>query len=249
MRIRILIPAVDAVRRTIRPESGNVSCAVCFGRVFWLIRLAPVVNVVDEEGESPYQLDRDPFLDHGSRHHMEQEGALAQERPDSRLSTMQLVFVGFCPPWEYIDLVTHRWTRHRTGPGSLASPMTFTGGLDRFLHPTQARPTAEESLVRWVVQTRQPFIAVEHPVFRAMFDAAGISLPIRCIDTLPDRVQTAFRARREEMKHDLAQSGDSIAVSVDVWTSDHQLAIFAAVGHWLTADFEKREVLLDFAER
>ena len=102
--------------------------------------------------------------------------------------------------------------------------------------------------MRWVVQSRQPFTAVEHPAFRAVFDAAGVDLPIRCVDTLHDRVKTAFHRRRGELKRDFAEGCQSIAVSVDMWTSDHQLAIFAAVGHWLTADFDQREILLEFAE-
>lgn len=125
---------------------------------------------------------------------------------------------------------------------------TASGGLDRFLQPIKARPTVEQALVRWVVQSRQPFTAVEHPAFRAVFDAAGVDLPIRCVDTLHDRVKTAFHRRRGELKRDFAEGCQSIAVSVDMWTSDHQLAIFAAVGHWLTADFDQREILLEFAE-
>jgi hypothetical protein len=39
-----------------------------------------------------------------------------------------------------------------------------------------------------------------------------------------------------------------VALSLDVWTSEHQLAIFGVIGYWITPDFDKREVVLDFME-
>jgi hypothetical protein len=39
----------------------------------------------------------------------------------------------------------------------------------------------------------------------------------------------------------------TVALSLDLWTSENQPVILGVVGHWLTADFEKKE-FLEFIE-
>ena len=50
------------------------------------------------------------------------------------------------------------------------------------------------------------------------------------------------------MKEELARSSRTLALSLDVWTSENQTAIMGIIGHWITPDFEKRDELLDFTE-
>ena len=106
----------------------------------------------------------------------------------------------------------------------------------------------EDAVVQWIVQTRQPFTAVEHPSFKAIFEAAMVERPLRCADTVRERIKLRFGQYRAGLKLDLAQHCDSIALSLDTWTSEHQLSIMAVIGHWITPSFEQREVLLDFVE-
>ena len=49
------------------------------------------------------------------------------------------------------------------------------------------------------------------------------------------------------MKQELNTTCHSIALSLDLWTSETQLAILGVMGHRLTADFEK-EKLLEFID-
>jgi hypothetical protein len=88
----------------------------------------------------------------------------------------------------------------------------------------------EQALIRWVVQTRQPFTVVEHPAFQGIFDTADVELPVKGADTLYNRIKARFSDSRNGIKQDLAQSCHSAALSLDVWTSEHQLAIFV-IGH------------------
>jgi hypothetical protein len=106
----------------------------------------------------------------------------------------------------------------------------------------------EQALIQWVVQTRQPFTVVEHPAFRAIFAAAEADMPIKTADTLHNRIKDKFCRGRSHLKQELATTCHSIALSLDVWTSENQLAILGVIGHWITPDFEKREELLEFAE-
>jgi hypothetical protein len=86
-------------------------------------------------------------------------------------------------------------------------------------------------LVRWVIQTRQPFTVVEHPAFRALTEATGASLPIKTADTLFNRIKEGFHSSRANVKEVLARSSRTLALSLDVWTSENQIAIMGILGH------------------
>jgi hypothetical protein len=146
-------------------------------------------------------------------------------------------------------LLVHLQTKHRikSGADSVFLP-AVEGSLDRFLESPRKKAGVEEMLVRWVIQTRQPFTVVEHPAFKALIEATGASLPIKAADTLSNRIKEEFHSSRAYVKEELAKSSRTLALSRDVWTSGNQIAIMGIIGHWITPDFEKRYELLEFTE-
>jgi hypothetical protein len=82
------------------------------------------------------------------------------------------------------NLLVHIQTKHRikSGADSIFLP-TAAGSRDRFLESPRKKAGVEEMLVRWVIQTRQPFTVVEHTAYRALIEATGASLPIKTADT------------------------------------------------------------------
>lgn len=147
------------------------------------------------------------------------------------------------------NLLVHLQTKHRikSGPDSIFLP-AVEGSLDRFLESPRKKASVEEMLVQWVIQTRQPFTVVEHPAFRALIEATGTTLPIKTADTLFNRIKEEFHSGRAYVKNELARSSRTLALSLDVWTSENQIAIMGIIGHWISPDFEKREELLEFTE-
>lgn len=117
------------------------------------------------------------------------------------------------------NLLVHLQTKHhiKSGADSLFLPVG-EGNLDRFLETPRRKASVEEMLVRWVIQTRQPFTVGEHPAFRALMEATGATLPIKTADTLSNRIQEAFHSRRASVKEELARSSRTLALSLDVWT-------------------------------
>ncbi|OJZ88799.1 hypothetical protein ASPFODRAFT_103956, partial [Aspergillus luchuensis CBS 106.47] len=105
-----------------------------------------------------------------------------------------------------------------------------------------------EMLVRWVIQTRQPSTVVEHPAFRALIEATGATLPIKTADTLFNRIKEDFQSSRASVKEELARSSRTLALSLDVWTSENQIPIMGIIGHWISPEFDKRDELLEFTE-
>lgn len=50
------------------------------------------------------------------------------------------------------------------------------------------------------------------------------------------------------MKQELASSSRTVALSLDVWTSEKQIAIMGIIGHRISFEFEKREELFEFTD-
>ncbi|KAJ9480587.1 hypothetical protein PENNAL_c0164G05839 [Penicillium nalgiovense] len=147
------------------------------------------------------------------------------------------------------NLLAHLQTKHRIRSGSdITSSSNIETTLDQFLRPASERAGLEQMLIQWVVQTRQPFTVVEHPAFRALFAATGATLPIKTADTLFNRIKEDFRKNRNRVKQELARSSRTLALSLDVWTSENQIAIMGIIGHWISPEFEKREELLEFTD-
>ncbi|OXV08998.1 hypothetical protein Egran_03239, partial [Elaphomyces granulatus] len=128
------------------------------------------------------------------------------------------------------NLLTHLQTKHRIKPTSAGAPSAPNTSIDRFL------------------TTRQPFTAVEHPAFRALFAITETNLPIKTADTLRNRIETEFCKERSRLRQELDSTCKSIALSLDGWTSENQVGILAVIGHWTTPEFEKKEALLEFTE-
>ncbi|EED11685.1 conserved hypothetical protein [Talaromyces stipitatus ATCC 10500] len=105
-----------------------------------------------------------------------------------------------------------------------------------------------QALLRWVIETQQPFTVVEHPTWKELLKSLNANCPIKTADTLRNRVQSEYSSWRNRLKQDLADTCRSISLSLDIWTSDNQISFLAVVGHWLTPEFKLREDLLEFKE-
>jgi hypothetical protein len=99
------------------------------------------------------------------------------------------------------------------------------------------------------VQTRQPFTVIESPAFVRLFkDIPGVDLPFTSRKTLNLRIDSDFEICHEDLKRELDRTSRTIALSLDVWTSQNQKEILGVIGHWLTEDFEYKESVLEFEE-
>ncbi|KAK9312050.1 hypothetical protein V1524DRAFT_466634, partial [Lipomyces starkeyi] len=107
----------------------------------------------------------------------------------------------------------------------------------------------ERNLLRWTVTELQPFTVIERPTFRAIFaDLPGVTLPFGSRRTLQRRTESEFVQYRLKLREELAATCNTIALSLDVWTSKNSIAVLAVIGHWLNQDFEYQERLLEFKE-
>ena len=109
--------------------------------------------------------------------------------------------------------------------------------------------TLEKNLLRWVISSKQPFTVIESPAFQQLLkDIPGVSLPFTSRHTLRERLLGDFNLQRVMLKNELATTCQTIALSLDVWTSKNHIPILGVIGHWLTEEFEYREKVLEFKE-
>jgi len=67
-------------------------------------------------------------------------------------------------------------------------------------------------------------------------------------NTLASRITAEFELNRQQLIQELAISSQTIALSLDGWTSTNDISILAIIGHWLTEDFVYKEAVLEFKE-
>ncbi len=79
-------------------------------------------------------------------------------------------------------------------------------------------------------------------------DIPDILLPFTSRNTLTSHIASLYKADQQQLIEDLAISCQTIAFSLDGWTSNNDVSILAIIGHWLTENFEYKEALLEFIE-
>ncbi|OGE46980.1 hypothetical protein PENARI_c080G05268 [Penicillium arizonense] len=99
------------------------------------------------------------------------------------------------------------------------------------------------------MNSKQAFTVIESPDLQQLFkDIPGISLPFTSRNTLREPLLEDFNLQRAKLKEELATTCQTIALSLDVWTSKNHIPILGVIGHWLTEDFDYREKVLEFKE-
>jgi hypothetical protein len=75
----------------------------------------------------------------------------------------------------------------------------------------------EQNLVRWTVLDDMAFTTIESPTFRQIFeDLPGITLPFRSHTTMSRRINAEFDLFRAQMIQELADTCQTIALSLDI---------------------------------
>jgi hypothetical protein len=93
------------------------------------------------------------------------------------------------------------------------------------------------------------FSSIESSFFQQMInEIPGISMPFKSRNTLTPRISAEFELDRARPVEKLGISSQTVALSLDGWTSTNALSIRAVIGHWLSEDFVYKEAVLEFAE-
>lgn len=107
----------------------------------------------------------------------------------------------------------------------------------------------EHNLIKWIINTTQPFTVIEDPAFQQIFiDLPGIIHPFTSACSVRRRIMDKFDTYRSQLKEDLLTTCKTVAISLDVWISEDESPILTIIGHWLTPRFKYREKVFGFKQ-
>ena len=139
-------------------------------------------------------------------------------------------------------LVQHEISQNSSPAGPLSLGTSFQS-------QEEVMKNLEKNLVNWVIGEDMAFSSIERPLFQKIInDIPGISLPFKSRNTLISRISSEFELDRTRLIEELATSSQTIALSLDGWTSNNDVPILAVIGHWLSESFAYKEAVLEFVE-
>ena len=119
------------------------------------------------------------------------------------------------------------------------------------LSPAEYRQRLLQATVAWVVDTNQPFNAVEQPSFRQMMNIAankagftGVNVPTFSNKDIRLEVMTLGTICKEAVKQKL--KGQRFAVTTDHWTSANDETYSCLTAHWIDKDWTMERCVLAF---
>ena len=106
----------------------------------------------------------------------------------------------------------------------------------------------EDNLLNWVIDDFQAFTILDQPKFRKIFVDAGLTYPASSPRTVRRRIEERFIQSRAMLREQLKTNCNSLAISLDCWTSSNGHPILGIVGHWVTPQWNINERVLEFVE-
>jgi hypothetical protein len=91
----------------------------------------------------------------------------------------------------------------------------------------------EQAILAWIVDTFQPFVVVEKPSFRRIFECIHQELPLRTGDVVRTRIMGQLDDALSSLRAEL-ELCSSVSLSLNAWTSPNHILVFAIIGHWIT---------------
>jgi hypothetical protein len=122
------------------------------------------------------------------------------------------------------------------------------GAMNKFIQPIEAIPTAEEAVLQVFALTNQSFELVEHQGFKNLYRSVGTTCPINSANVLYIRQEARFNASRQELKVEFDETCETFSFSFDGWGANNHIHILGVIAHWITANWERRSIVIEFAE-
>lgn len=136
----------------------------------------------------------------------------------------------------------------RTEEGVDNSAVKQEGAMDQFVKGPKEIPPFEEALLSWIIDTNQPFTCTEKETFTDLMKAAGYSGIIKKGDTIKERIMDRLAATEFHLYNLFARTCSTCAISLDGWTSENSLSIFAIIATWADEDMKIYQAVIEFGE-
>ncbi|CAB4489965.1 unnamed protein product [Rhizophagus irregularis] len=126
-----------------------------------------------------------------------------------------------------------------------------SGEMDKFVKkelPRYTQGTFRDFIVRWTVCDDQPFTAVESEHLRLLFRILNPIAKAPSADTLRSDVIDKFNEERNNIREILQNAPGRLSFTLDAWTSPSYIPFLGITVHWISHEWELKEILIDFCK-
>ncbi|CAB4495821.1 unnamed protein product [Rhizophagus irregularis] len=126
-----------------------------------------------------------------------------------------------------------------------------SGKMDKFVKkelPRYTQGTFRDFIVRWTVCDDQPFTAVESEHLRLLFRILNPIAKAPSADTLRSDVIDKFNEERNNIREILQNAPGRLSFTLDAWTSPSYIPFLRITVHWISHEWELKEILIDFCK-
>ncbi|CAB4484797.1 unnamed protein product [Rhizophagus irregularis] len=125
-----------------------------------------------------------------------------------------------------------------------------SGEMDKFVKkelPRYTQGTFRDFIAKWIVCDDQPFTAVESEHLRLLFRILNPIAKAPSADTLRSDVIDKFNEERNNIREILQNAPGRLSFTLDAWTSPSYIPFLEITVHWISREWELKEILIDFS--
>ncbi|CAB5207024.1 unnamed protein product [Rhizophagus irregularis] len=126
-----------------------------------------------------------------------------------------------------------------------------SGEMDKFVKkelPRYTQGTFRDFIAKWIVCDDQPFTAVESEHLRLLFCILNPIAKAPSADTLHSDVIDKFNEERNNIREILQNAPGRLSFTLDAWTSPSYIPFLGITVHWISREWELKEILIDFCK-
>ena len=131
---------------------------------------------------------------------------------------------------------------------AVSEAQRISGSLMQYTAPVRSIPLPKEAALRFFALTDTPLDQVKTTAFQDLYRSRGTTAPFESRGALRNFCEQRFNDIRREQAAELQQTCETFSLSFDGWTAGNHKHILAAIAHWITPSFERRSMVVEFAE-
>ncbi|OXA42190.1 putative AC transposase [Folsomia candida] len=112
------------------------------------------------------------------------------------------------------------------------------------------RDKLRQALLKWIVVSNQPHTEIEQDTFLNVLKSVNPALPVSSLqisaDTIKSDLMTTYKEEQSKIKPLVMANEVKLSVTHHVWTSKNQIAFMGMKAHWISNDWEIKQLLIGF---
>ncbi|GBC42544.2 zinc finger BED domain-containing protein 4-like [Rhizophagus irregularis DAOM 181602=DAOM 197198] len=154
------------------------------------------------------------------------------------------------------NIISHLNRKHKiyehSKPSATITPSLKQVKIDRYTISSDSHPQMtpdrqkylETLLFEWLILDFQPFYLLKSPSFRRFINALSENFELPSDKEFRKRIFEAYEFSKNKLKQYIHENAASVSLTCDLWTSRSKQGFLGVICHFITPDFEMREITL-----